>query len=1110
MNTLLPPPLQIRRITSGVLIALAAFVCLSPRVFAAAQPAFTPVANGPVGAVTTRDGDSGFDVSYHGAPRLRGAPTMTRFEARIDVSTHALANSIPNGRRGSAQWSATVTPNRSGRHPISLRATGAATIKIDGKPVIRRAASETNLNTRSTSAVDLQQAKPYEFVVEFPNTDNAGQIILEWAAPDILVANNTAPGSAVETTAGARQGETIGPEAHIENANYALSSQPDGTLAITEKQSGARVVFSPEFLVVFQPRGQETKLDNRSAKYTDSGPVRGINYLVTTWEKETDFFTAATPRARLRPIKIERDGDNLRWIFPAQPNYTLTATLALPPDGTEPTLAFQLDAAAPGQISIGYAGAPSATLAKADWIWQPLVWQDKRFPNRSYLTREFQCTIPFVMAGIDGNAIGVGADASEIRFRMPTRADSRFGVLVRNAGGRVQPMLFAPVLGGPESRVEAGSSYAFTLRLVARRGAWFDTYKHLASTLCGFRDIRENTLCSLNTTLENLTDFFLNDKYSYWYPKYKTWGYQNDAGPDVGRQQSAADPLSLALVLDRADILLRRALPTLEYMLSRKANQGPFSDPAMLGDGFRYPVDLVAAHHLTLKRNPVIPNKILPKLSPPKIVATNYGTSNRALLNNLAAYRLTGNKARLMEACAAADLYIGTRITRPATTFTGIFSSFWPDVAPSYDLLYELYNETGDNRYLQAATEAMRAMTAFIYMEPIPDAPFTANPGGVYNNQPVPEETVPSWVVSANGLAAECAATAHSHRGIFMSAYYAGYMNRLARDTGETFFTDIARNAVVGRYANYPSYAYRNGYTTLHQKPDYPLRRFEEIKKFTSAHYNHPLPMAAFLVDYLVTDVYARSDAQIDFPSEYTYSGAYFRNKVYGNRPGKFYDENNTWLWLPPKLVSTESIQLNHIAARGNGKLYLAFANQSSQPVKTTIAIDPTRARMDGKRSARVWINNKPAPAIELTDGRATIEVFPKGITCLAINDVAVQTEIQDAMLDPRTPSLPKNSTATVAIPFGRATATALRLGRDLTTVHIWIQNNDTHLQKATLRWTVAGQTSEKECDSFPFEFTIPVPDDAPDFTCIIEATTPEGAQRSPEIRLQLGTASID
>ncbi len=1092
----------------------------------AASPAFAqpffPIASGALGDVTTRDGDSAFDVQYFAAPDFAGEPVMTRFEARVAPGDSAIAGSIPAGGRGSVRWSATVTPKRSGVFMFSLRATGAAVLKIDGAPVVGHPAAAA-LESRSTGSARLLAGRPYEFVVEFPDTDSQGQIALEWAPPSAVQPDDSpaAPAqSSAEITAGPRAGERVGEPARLENAACTIDSRADGTLVITQKSTGASAEFAPEFLVVFQPRGRETKLDRHGGKYLDDGPVGNTSYRVAAWEKETDYLAAARPRARLRASRVTREGGELRWEFPAQPGYTLSASVSAPADGTEPALVFRLDAAASGQFSVGYAGAPAASIAKADWVWQPLVWQEKRFPNRSYLTLEFQCPIGFAMTGIGGDTIAVGADARELPFRMPVADDSRFGVLVRNAAGLAQPMLFAPVLGGAGSRVEAGASYSFMLRLVARRGAWFENYKHLATSLYGFRDERENVLCSLNTTLENLADFVLNDRFCYWYPKYKTWGYQNDAGPDTGRQQSAADAISLALVLDRAEMLQRRAVPTLEYLLSRKTSQAKFTDPKLMGSAFRYPVDLVAAWRLTGGRATPVREKLLPVLAgktPAVPPASSWSLNVRALRDHLAAWRLTGDKAFLDAARSAADHYITARIDRAAATFRGSPSSFWPDIAPAYDYLYELHTATGDARYLRAAAAAMRGMTAFAYLSPVPDADFTANPGGVYNKQPVPEETVPAWVVSANGLAAECAATSHSHRGIFMSVYFAGYMTRLGFDSGESFFTDIARSAVVGRYANYPSYAYRNGYTTLHQKPDFPLRPFEEIKKFTSAHYNHPLPMAAFLVDYIVADTYARSAGQIDFPSEYTYSGAYFRNRTYGARPGKFLGDDGVFLWMPKRLVSVNSIQLNHLSARGNGKLYLAFSNQSARPVSAVFTVNPERAAVAGPRRARVWrfpdhaaaptvaANSASAIPLAVADGRAAIEVLPKGLTCVVIDDVAARTEIQDAMLDPQAPPLPAGATVTAKTPFGPATATALRFGRGLTSVHVWLEAAPPVVGKAVLRYqSDNGKPAQLECGEFPFEFTVPVSDTAKDFRCTIEAATPAGLKTSSELKIRL------
>ena len=1058
--------------------------------------------------VNAKDGDAAFNSDYFASLDFTGKPVTSRLE-----STVGGGSKIPGITGGySGRWSATVTPKHSGIFPISLRSIGAATLKVDGKVLLQRPPGAADFTQRSLGKVELAVGKPYEFVIELRNADGKGRIAAEWSTPQPLTAGAGKIVARAEMRVGPTAGVKVGVAATLNNEAYSLASQPDGSFILTEKSSRVSATFAPEFSVVWQPPGSESKMDAKGGKYQD-GELGWMNYVVPSWDKETDFLVAAHPRTRLRASAVSIGDNKIKWSFPAQAGYTLTAEVSLPAGGAEPVIVAHLTAIAAAQFSVGYVGAPATAMKSAEWIWQPLIWQDKRFPNRSYLTKEFECPIPWAMAGANGKAAGVGADAKEMPYRMPTAADSRFGVLVRNAAGEMQPMLFAPVLGGPESNIKAGENYQFTFRVCARSGGWYDAYKHLAQSLYQFGDVRENGECSLNTTIENMMEFILTDRFSYWYPKFKTWGYQNDGGPGAGRQQSAADAVGLALICDSAKFYKLRALPTLEYMLSRKSASIRMDRPDFMGGHMNEAEDLVAAYRLTGGRSPIIRQLFeQPTAAPSAARMQRLAGMNSILLernrmlDGLTQYRLTGRKTFLEQACAAADRYIELRVNQPAENFRDAGSSFWNELSPSWDVLYELYGETGQRKYLDAAATAMRQFTGYTYLVPvIPAGNFTANPGGSYNGQPVPEEIVPAWRISANGLAAECAGTAHSHRGVYMTPY-ASYLARLGWDANDTFFRDIARNAVVGRYANYPSYAYRNGYTTVHQKADYPLHTFEEIKKFTSAHYNHPLPMAAFLVDYLVSDIYARSDGNIDFPSEYTKTGAYFRNKLYGARPGKFYEESGIVPWLPKGLLKADSIQVNYLAGRGNGTLYLALANQSAQPLTTIITLNPARVQLAGNHSARVWMDNNPVAPIMSTDGRITVKLSPKGLTCLAVEGAMLKTEVQDAMLDSDCPPLPTGSSKTVSTAFDEVTATALRFGKGLTTVHVWLKAGPSQVKSVKLTCTFGGQTQELNCAEFPFEFTVPVADGVEKFLCKLAATTPAGTLAESEaIELNLG-----
>ena len=1096
----------------GLLLALLAIliggISLAMAQSPTAAASFQPVASGEFGDVNAKDGDAAFNADYFAAPDLTGAPITSRLEGAVGSG----GSRIPGITGGySARWSATVTPNRSGEFPVSLRSIGPAVLLVDGKLLLQRAADATNFNQRTVGSVAMEASKPYEFVVELRSPDGKGRIALEWARPQPLAAAAKAAVARTEQLAGPARGELRAAAVTLNNDSYSLASQPDGSFVLTEKGGSAPATFAPEFAVVWQTPDAQSKMDGKGGKYQDD-KLGWMNYVVPSWDKETDYLVAAHPRTRLRASGVAISNGRIEWNFPPQPGYELWAEVSLPAGQGEPVIVAHLKAVTPAQFSLGYVGAPAAAKKSTAWIWQPLIWQDQRFPNRSYLTKEFQCPIPWAMAGMNGLAVGVGADAKEMPYRMPTTSDSRFGVLVRNAAGEMQPMLFAPVLGGPESKLAAGEAYQFTFRVCARRGDWYDTYKHLAQSIYQFGDVRENGDCSLNTTIENMIDYVLTDRFSYWYPKFKTWGYQNDGGPGAGRQQSAADAIGLALVCDSADFYQRRALPTLEYMLSRKTVSTRMDRPDFMGGPVNIPADLVAAYRLTGGRTSII-RRLFEQPADAASADKAQRLSNTSsiqlarnrMLDDMTQYRLTGRNSFLDQARAAADRYIELRIDQPVADFKDAGSSFWNELSPAWDVLYELYDETGEAKYREAAAKAMRQFTGYTYLVPvIPAGKFTAQSGGVYNGQPVPEEVVPAWRVSPNGLAAECAGTAHSHRGVYMTPY-ASYLARLGFAATDSFFTDIARNAVVGRYCNYPSYAYRNGFTTLHQKADYPLRPFEEIKKFTSAHYNHPLPMAAFLVDYLFSDVYARSAGQIDFPSDYTTTGAYFRNRVYGARPGRFYGESGMFPWLPKGLLQLDSVQVNYLAARGNGKLYLALANQSARSITTAIQLDPERFKIAGPVSARQWRENQPAAPLTVTDGRVTLTLSPKGLTCLAIEGGKAITEIQEAMLDPQCGPLPDGNSRTVATSFEDVTATALRFGRGLTTVHVWLKAKPSQVRRAKLIYQDSGASRELTCSEFPFEFTVPVSDTTAEFRCEVEAVTAkDSVVRSEPIILPL------
>ncbi len=258
--------------------------------------------------------------------------------------------------------------------------------------------------------------------------------------------------------------------------------------------------------------------------------------------------------------------------------------------------------------------------------------------------------------------------------------------------------------------------------------------------------------------------------------------------------------------------------------------------------------------------------------------------------------------------------------------------------------------------------------------------------------------------------------------------------------------------------------------------------------------------MAVELIDYLVSEADLRSGGQIGFPSRYSSSAAYFQQKVYGDRPGLFYNRSNVWLWMPQGLLTNSSVQVNYLAARGDSNLCVALMNQSTQTVTTTVSLNPSRVTFGASHSIQVRTNSVEAPQRTLTAGSVTVNVAPKGITTLEIVGVTPQVSLQQKYLA-ETPSLGDGSYAQVITPeYGQVQGCLMSFGPELTSAYVWLQACPENavdarsgpLKRATLRYTVdRGPTNTVVDTVWPFEFTVPLTNGAGQFHYWVDGLTP-------------------
>lgn len=803
----------------------------------------------------------------------------------------------------------------------------------------------------------------------------------------------------------------------------------------------------------------------------------------------------------MRATKTTTEKDAVRWEFPAAENFALEAGLRLPPGDTDPQITFTLTPKRTGYFSVAFTGAPA--VPRKDLLRVPQECAGRGEVQGDFVLSEADLKLPRVLTTTRQGCLALVADPCECRFRLPKLEDSRFGLMLRFTDwDAVQPVLLAPLLGGAESRMKAGEPWRFTLRLVARPGDWEAMHRHIAQDIHGLRDQRDNSgPGTLNGCLERIMDFLADrngHNYAMWSDEQKYFDYFTDQ-TGVFKPFSPLYGLSAAIVTDDEDFYRQRARPAIEFALSRKYNVfAPYEGiyeaivkSAASDVGGPYPgyAQLVSLHELLQQRTPAI-----------RSLAEAKGPAKNNIADALARWRLTGDPAALDAA----------RKTAGAFLESGNVSS----EQALFDFL-ELHDATRDATALRGAVAAAYHRTTLLNLYPAPPeenvlvdqgglAPVHPHSFGRHQNvwgfpapAPVaaPEQTVPAWRVSRLGVASPA-----YPMEFWMNTH--GALRRTAALAHDDFLRDVARNGMVGRFANYPG-DNRSVVSLIAERADAveaPPWRWN----FATVNPGHAWDFAGAVIDFLVAEAFARSQGEINFPAA-SAAGSGFRVRVYGARAGAFYVAKDAHLWLPRGLVKNDNKQLDWIAARNDGQLFLAFMNQSGRAESADILIDSASANCaDGE--ARAWVANAPASPLRVAANRLRVTVPAKGIIALAI-PATLRKGLQSKLSAKDVPALGAGSFAKADTDFGKVHAMLLSAGRGLTSAFVYTEAKPQHVIAARLRWRQGAGDWHEETDAiFPYEFSPALRDDGGEFQCVLEI---EDAQRkirrSPRFTLRVG-----
>jgi hypothetical protein len=924
----------------------------------------------------------------------------------------------------------------------------------------------------------------------------------------------------------------------IQNESFIITLR-DKTILIKDKRSNKAFEYQAQFKVLHS--SIDPLINARP-----SG-ISGVQYNVTTWlasnEKPTEklqhtqrdevqqgdgfdnrildsqvkdrtanLFEAALSTLML-PKKAYLKDNSFVFDFAPQELFTLRAFLTLPQSGY-PQLKFEFCPKKQRYFSIGYTGAPSFKTSEIKEIWQPLIWQEKRIPNLPYLTLAYHCPLPTAMVNSQNHTFGVVADPSEFPFDpLPLFSNSRFGVAIRNEAGDIQPLLFAPALGGSGSLMKPDNKYQFMMQLMIEPTDLLPAFKNLAQKVYHFQDYRSNGPHQLNRTLDNLLDYGMSH-WSYFIEDLKGCGYSTDV-PGAVKNVSALNPLEMALITDNQLIFKKRAYPIMEYLVSREKflfsmdeNQ-KIQDPSRKLKGPVAPIsELTALFNISQGNSTTFLELAQNEYQGSRIRNLKVKQSGDTWQNALSLFRATKDSIYLKKAIEGARIYINKRVVQPAQDFYNpdVQPFFWPDFVPDYIGLFQLYEATGLPEFLKVAHQGALHYTQFVWFSPeIPNRNILVNKGGkapVYwyleskGHKPMeaPEETVPAWRLSEIGLTSESSGTSTGHRAILMPNH-GPWLYRIGYHTKDQFLMNVARASVVGRYSNFPGYHINTARTTIYEKPDYPLKPFKDLS-VNSFHFNHIWPLMSALVDFLVTDAFVKSDAAIDFPAEFIEGYAYLQSKFYGHQQGRIYGEQ-AWLWMPQNLLTVSSDEVNYLTARGEDNLYIVFTNQSKEAQTFTFDLNKQLTLFSENHKVRIWKDNQLKGIEQMTNGQMKLQISQQGIVVVCIEKLSVNPKFQHKLVENHLATSKGNQFQSIT--FGHTKAMIIQFGQAQKNAFIYLGDDDKVFKDIKLNYSIDNSPVQVLRDfEYPFEFTVPL-EKASKISFYLEGTKIDGEQLKSE-----------
>ncbi len=707
-----------------------------------------------------------------------------------------------------------------------------------------------------------------------------------------------------------------------------------------------------------------------------------------------------------------------------------------------------------GFYSLGMKACYETSRESVEASFLPTIYQGKRLMKEPRLvtTNITSQPVSLITANIADakNKIlvtyGVAANPEFLPFIW--NDPSTYGLTLASPKNLVQPALFQPVLGNANSQKNEGDELKVSWYLYSSLDTWQDAFEALNSRIYAANYFREAFETSFSDAIANIATYMKNEFHSGWSPKHKArW---NIEGKDLATTSAPLAEISVAMLTNDEEYYKRIALPTIEFTLTRKCWHFTTISDSNEGYGKKnYEMtvpngSLKADYYASLDTLTGKLNPWLYEFTKDEKGALRLHEGRVPTWASLLGYQIANPSANLMEEIKRqADAWMQD-VENKKYSFEPDFVAFINSgLYPYWWYMPELYLQTKDKKYLNfAKTGAFYTLTSIWNFPTPPEGDVIINKDnfarGVNTEwwrgserfrvgyEPsksvitmlnkidskltkgsflIAEKSVDARKISRVGMSIEQHSTYAGASSNILMPSWSAEMLKVASLTDNEMLLKFSRHSIIGRYANFLGYYFRD-FTDVQHDEMYPYNGPD----ITSFYYHHAPCHFLQSMDYLMTQVEVASKNNIQFPYVREQGYVWFTDRVFA-QPGKVFFDEKCRPMLDKAALRTSSPKLSTLMARGKNSIWAIILNDSLNPIETKVEFDSSAKSLQGAK----YSEDIELFAADAVKSSQTFTFFgEKNIKIPAMSLVAMRIPAED--FNPEIAAKPLTSNAHIAL----------------------------------------------------------------------------------------------